>query len=143
MVAGQQELRASEPTDNTAKIAIGLKITAWILAIAFPLMAVMGSEALYKANDTLRTTHEMSGNILFLVAIAQVALAFAAQRSGLLDMSGVVIRGLFVLFFVAQFGLGYVGRENIDVRVWHIPNGVLLTVLAALILGMSFRKSPT
>ncbi|MEJ7837182.1 MAG: hypothetical protein WKF81_00075, partial [Thermomicrobiales bacterium] len=69
-------------------------------------------------------------------------LAFAAQRSRLLDTRGVVLRALFVLFFVAQFGLGYVGRENIEVRVWHIPNGVLLTVLAALILGMSFRKSP-
>lgn len=142
MVAGQQELSSSVPVDNTPRIELGLKITAWVLAIAFPLMAIMGSEALYKANDTMRTSHEMAGNILFLVAVAQVALAFAAQQSGLIDMRGVVLRAAFVLFFVAQFGLGYVGRENIDVRVWHIPNGVLLTVFAALILGMGVRKSP-
>ncbi|MEJ7837181.1 MAG: hypothetical protein WKF81_00070, partial [Thermomicrobiales bacterium] len=68
MVTQQQDIGSGNPPDNAAKIELGLKITAWILAIAFPLMAVMGSEALYKANDTLRTTHEMSGNILFLVA---------------------------------------------------------------------------
>jgi len=66
--------------------------------------------------------HGYIGNAVFVLAVAAVVLAFVgrADRVAL----GLTI-ALFVLVF-AQIGLGYSGRDNLDVRPWHIANGVLL-----------------
>jgi hypothetical protein len=66
--------------------------------------------------------HGYIGNAVFALAVAAVVLVFVARADRV--AIGLTV-ALFVLVF-AQIGLGYSGRENLDVRPWHIANGVLL-----------------
>ena len=66
--------------------------------------------------------HGYIGNGIFVLAIAAVVLAYVGRA----DRVALVLTGLLAVLVFAQIGLGYSGRENLDVRPWHIANGVLL-----------------
>ena len=143
MVAGQQDIRPGTSGTNTAKLLLWLRIVGVIIAVGIPVQAFLGSEAFFKNDSDMRNAHEMLGNIFFLLAIGQVVLGFMALRVSLIGMSGVVMRVIVALLVVAQLGLGYSGRENLDPRIWHIPSGVLLMGFAAAVAAMSFSRDPS
>ena len=147
MAVGQQDLRTGGTATGSPQLLLCLKIVAVVIAIGLPVQALLGSEALY-ANSLnrkvdMRNAHEMFGNFFFLLAVVQVVLGFMALRTGLIGMRGVVTRVILALLVVAQLGLGYAGRENVDVQIWHLPNGVLLMGFAAAIAAMSFSRDPS
>ena len=88
--------------------------------------------------------HGWVGNVTFLGAIAQAALAFAGWRGGALGRAEVVLGALLVALIVAQLGLGYSGRESAGAASWHIPNGVLIFGVdaATLALALAGRRRP-
>jgi ABC-type glucose/galactose transport system permease subunit len=143
MAVRQEDLRSGGPATASPQLLLWLKIVAVVIAIGVPLQAFLGSESFFKNDSDYRTAHEMLGNIFFLLAVAQVVLGFMALRSGLIPMRGVVTRAILLLLVVAQLGLGYAGRDNLDPRIWHIPNGVLLMGFAAAIAAMSFSRDPS
>jgi hypothetical protein len=116
------------PTESTAPTWIdpAVKATSALLTIGLVVQAYLGSSGMLQIRPNLVTAHEMIGNIAFLLAVAQVVIAFTGMQKGVLSRNLVISSALVVILVIAQLGLGYSGRENLDIRVWHIANGVLL-----------------
>src|SRR5262245_46465659 len=81
--------------------------------------------------------HEMLANFVFLVGLGLLALGGVGYRRGLLDQSDLVLSVVTPLLIVAQIGLGYSGEDSGTAAALHWPNGVLITVVAALLAGRS------
>ncbi|HYI26047.1 MAG TPA: hypothetical protein VD767_11615, partial [Thermomicrobiales bacterium] len=93
----------------------------------------------------LVTAHELIGNVAFLLAMAQVVVAFIGMQKRLLSRGLVIASALVVVLVIAQLGLGYSGRENFEVRTWHIANGVALMGACTWAAALAFTstRNPT
>ncbi len=135
-----QPSASSTGADEGSGIVIGLKITSVVLALGLLVQAWLGGTGYFEANADLITAHEMLGNIFFLVAAVQIALAFVAMRKGLASRSLLIVSILQLVDVVAQLGLGYSGRESASAMAWHLPNGVLLMGLCTLSLVLAWTR---
>jgi lipopolysaccharide export LptBFGC system permease protein LptF len=113
---------APDATGNDGLIT-GLKITSIVLV---------------QGNPDRIDIHEMVANGLFLIALAQLVIAFLAYRKGAATMMVVGVAALSLLSLVAQIGLGYGSRDSADALVWHLPNGVLLMAINAWLASTVF-----
>ncbi len=77
----------------------------------------------------------MMGNILFMLALVQLALAWLTRDALLYKM--VIWSVLVLLLIVAQIGLGYGSRTSGDSAAIHIPLGVFLFSLSSIIAMLS------
>jgi 4-amino-4-deoxy-L-arabinose transferase-like glycosyltransferase len=143
MAVDNVNLRPDGGGSNANRLDLWNRIISGAIAVLFPIQAFLGTDAFFKNNETARNSHEMLGNLFFLLAIASLVIGFLSMRNGTESPVMVGIRALFVLLVVAQLGLGYSGRENIDAKLWHVANGVLSTVVAAIMATTAFiRRSP-
>jgi hypothetical protein len=90
------------------------------------LQAFLAGRGLFKDYDLI-DLHGMVANVIFLVALAQVGLAFATVGRG----APLLLSGALVVLVVVQIALGFAGRDSAEAAAWHIPNGVLIAGLAA------------
>jgi peptidoglycan/LPS O-acetylase OafA/YrhL len=84
--------------------------------------------------------HEMLANIVFLVGLGLLGLAVTGFRRGMLDKTDLVLSVLMLLLIIGQIGLGYAGEDSGNAASLHWPNGVLITVVAALLAGRSLPR---
>ena len=112
------------------------KVVAVTTALAILLQAALAGQFLFVHPDYL-DVHEVVGNALFMLVLAQAGLALAERRS----LSGIALGATLLLVpaIVAQIGLGYLGRESTGAASAHIPLGVAMfgasVVAAQLTLG--------
>lgn len=92
-------------------------------------------------NRTFIDYHEILANILFLLAVGQVALVLAIAVPGAFGKRLLVLNAVLALAMIAQTGLGYVGRSNLEARAWHLPLGVLIFGLTVVIVMMALQMS--
>lgn len=97
------------------------KATALLFALLVMVQAVLAGQGWFVDVDLIRM-HGYVGNVVFLLAVAQVVLAYIA---GLRDVTLILAGAIFLLVF-GQVGLGYAGRESAMAASLHVPNGVLL-----------------
>jgi hypothetical protein len=128
---------APDATGNDGLIT-GLKITSIVLVLGVLLQAWLGSSGFFQGNPDRIDIHEMVANGLFLIALAQLVIAFLAYRKGAATMMVVGVAALSLLSLVAQIGLGYGSRDSADALVWHLPNGVLLMAINAWLASTVF-----
>jgi hypothetical protein len=128
---------APDATSNDGLVT-GLKITSIVLVLGVLLQAWLGSSGFFKGNPDRINMHEMVANGLFLIALAQLVIAFLAYRRGAATMMVVGVAALSLVSLVAQIGLGYGTRESVDALVWHLPNGVLLMAINAWLASTVF-----
>ncbi len=83
----------------------------------------------------LKGVHAMMGNVLFLLAIVQLALAWLTRDVWRYRM--VIWAAAVLLLIVAQIGLGYGSRDSGDSAAIHIPVGVFLFALSSIIAMLS------
>lgn len=88
-------------------------------------------------NRTFIDYHEILANILFLVVVVQFGLTVAIGIPDALGKRLLVLNGVLGVLILVQTGLGYVGREELEARAWHIPLGVLIFGLAVLIAAIA------
>lgn len=120
----------------------GLKITSTLLAVGLLIQAWLGSSGFFEAETGLTTAHELLGNVFFLVAAGQAALALFAIQKGFAARPLMIVSGLLLLDVVAQLGLGYTGRDNAAAMAWHLPNGVLLMGLCTGAAVLAWNARP-
>ena len=116
-----------------------LTAAAGLSGLLILAQAALAGRFLNVAGDGLKAAHSGIGNVVVLLAIAQVALPFVAGMQGRLKSPLIGMTALFLVLIVAQVGLGYTGRNNVTSASLHIPNGVLLFGLAMSNISMALR----
>ena len=116
--------------DTDPRLIRGFQIVAGLIALLILVQAMLAGQFTYKEPD-LKNVHEIMGNVLFMLAIVLLALAWLTRDAWRYKM--VIWAALVLLLIVAQIGLGYGGRENLDSAAIHIPVGVFLFALSSII----------
>jgi len=80
----------------------------------------------YFSNPDLIKVHGYLANVTFLGSLALAALAFLAKIPGEVGKWLKVLTVVMALACTAQTGLGYAGRENLDLLQLHVPLGVAI-----------------
>lgn len=80
--------------------------------------------------------HEILANVLFVVAVVQLALTVAIGIPGGLGKRLLWLNAALAVLILVQTGLGYSGRTELEARAWHIPLGVLIFGLTVAIAAM-------
>ena len=120
---------------------IWLALISVVLVIGIVVQAYLGTDAFLKANENMREAHAQIGNFLFLLGVVQLFLGFLSLRKGQTDITNLVMRVLLFLLVTVQIGLGYSTRENgIDMRIYHMTNGVLLIAVCGFILATDWYR---
>ena len=114
---------------------------ATIFAALVILQAFLGTRGFF-ADPDLITMHEILANAMFLFAIGMVVLAWLLYTKRAFGMPALALNGLLVVLTIAQIGLGYVSStgDNFATTIsLHIPNGVLLMGVSAIIAAAAWR----
>jgi hypothetical protein len=80
--------------------------------------------------------HEMVGNLLFMLVVVQLVLAFMVRGWSRFQLWAWVFALLMAV--VAQTGLGYLGRDDSLPIAVHVPLGVAIFGLALMISTLAF-----
>ncbi len=117
------------------------RIASLITAVLILVQAALAGRGWFVDYDLIEV-HGYVGNATFIVAIGLLGIAFNGYKRGALDRTDLIISVITLVLVVSQIGLGYGGRESTVAASLHWPNGVLITVLTAVLLGRTLpRKS--
>ncbi len=117
----------------------------WLAAIFAVLMVVqafLGTRGFFSANSKLVDSHAGIGNIMGLMAIAMLVLAWLLHSRGVVTLRLVVLSGVLVVATFAQIGLGFSTREPNDFVTaisMHIPLGVTLMAISSLMASLAWQ----
>lgn len=126
------------------------RVFRWLAVLTFAFTALqplLGAFAFFRRADDMDYTamHEMIANILFLLALGLLILAFFAgfqRRNLMLAWIGALLVGV-----VTQIGLGYSARDDAALLAIHIPSGVAVFAFALIIMllafGLRFERGAT
>jgi hypothetical protein len=78
------------------------------------------------------------GELTFALTVVGLVLAIARRGDGLLFAVAVAL----VALAFAQVGLGFVGRDTTSAAAWHIPVGVAIFGLTTYQLALLTRRPP-
>ena len=113
------------------------------VAVLVIVQAGLAGRGFMLAKKGFMDAHEMVANLVFLVGLGLLILAVMGFRRGLLDATDLVLSVIALVLIVAQIALGYEGEDSDTAASLHWPNGVLITVVAALLAGRSFQRPST
>lgn len=116
---------AQSPTSTgAATLRRAHHVLAGVTAVLILVMALIAGRSMFDTWDI--EVHGWIGNAVFLLAVANLAIAIARRAT----TPELTLAALIGLLSFAQVGLGYVGREEAEAAAWHVPNGVLLMALS-------------
>lgn len=119
--------------------ALFYTLSRWIVTIFTVLMVVtaaLASNGIWRKGDIewLIPGHMHLGNLLFAMAVAQMAICYFLFTKRQLGGWPMLASALVFVFTLAQIGLGYSTRSHyVDLVPWHITLGVLLTGAAGML----------
>jgi len=99
-------------------------IVAHVVVVLVLVQAVLAGRGQF--NDSFKNWHEMVGNLVLLLALAQFVLLFVAGVGGAMKRALLGTSLLLFVLIIAQLGLGYAGRDHREMQALHLPNGVLV-----------------
>jgi hypothetical protein len=123
----------SRPVATLARV---YEVVVYLLAFGVLVNALIAGQALIGEWDIV--IHGVIGNVIFVLALAAVVIAFVAKADRATTVATVV---LAVLVF-AQVGLGYSGRNSLNAMAWHIPTGVLIMGLSMWAAARASLRRP-
>jgi hypothetical protein len=110
------------------------------VAVLVVVQAALAGRYFFFGKHTLLDIHRNVGSVTFIVAVLMVNVALRGYRKGVLDRFDFIVSTLLFLLITAQLGLGYGGRDSASAASLHWPNGVLITVLSATLLGRTLPR---
>jgi len=117
-----------------ARLIRAFQLVAGLIALLILVQATLAGQFTYNEPD-LKDVHAIVGNVLFMLALLQLGLAWLTRGSWRYRM--VIWSVLVLLLIVTQIGLGYGSRDNVDSAAIHIPVGVFLFALSSIIAMLS------
>jgi hypothetical protein len=124
----------------------GVQWFRWVslaVALLVVLQAGLAGRGFMLGKSDFLDAHEMMANVVLLVGLVAVVLAYTGYRRGALDKTDLVLSVIMFVLIVGQIGLGYSGEDSGTAASLHWPNGVLITVVAALLAGRSLPRLST
>lgn len=109
---------------RSATLKLLYEVAVYLMAFSVLVNALIAGQTLYGDWDIL--VHGIIGNGVFVLAVAAFLIALITKAG----RAAIVVTGVIAVLVFAQVGLGYSGRESLDARAWHIPNGVLIMGLS-------------
>lgn len=128
------------PSTTPSALHTALRWLSIALTLGIVIMALLAGQGLWNGERSLITGHGHLGNALFVLAIAQFVITVVLYQRKRTSATLMVLSFVLLVLLFAQAGLGYVGRENVDARAWHIPNGVLLMGIATFTVALSWLR---
>lgn len=119
---------------GSGAIARWFRWVSTVTAVLVLLQAILAGQFLFRGAQFphLREDHGMLGNLVFLIIVAQLILAFLGMRQRFWGANVLIINIVILVLVFIQIGLGYGGRTNLFAASLHVPNGVLLFGLTVL-----------
>ena len=123
-------------------IVTGYVVTAWLFVASVLVQAFLAGRGIYPGDRDLIDAHGIVANLVFLLAVANVILAFLATKASQQRGLFLGLSGLVLVLTVAQIAMGYAIEDNLDVGGWHILNGVLIMGLGTAhgVLALGNRR---
>jgi len=115
------------------------RIVSLITAVLLLVQAALAGRGWFIDYDLIKV-HGYLGNATFIVSIGLIGIAFNGYKRGALDRTDLVISVITLILVTSQIGLGYGGRESKVAASLHWPNGVLITLLTAVLLGRTLPR---
>ena len=120
--------------ETSPNLIRGFQLTAGVVALLVFVQAILAGQFVYNEPD-LKDVHEVMGNVLFMVAILQIAFAWLSRDAWRYRM--VIWSAVIFALIVTQIGLGYLGRDEPDAAAIHVPVGVFLFSLTSIVAMLS------
>lgn len=114
-------------------------IAAHLIAILVLVQAILAGRGQF-VDRSFIDMHEMTGNLVWLLALAQLILVFVAGIGGAMKRMLTGTSALLFILITLQIGLGYAGRSNTEMAALHVPTGVLIFGLAVYHLVLIARQ---
>jgi hypothetical protein len=108
-------------------------------ALLILIQVILAGRGFFIDYDLIES-HGVLGNVTLLGGIGLVILGYVGYRRNLLDRIDLAAAVLLALLLVAQIGLGYSGRDSSTAASLHWPNGVLISLLTATLVGRSLPR---
>jgi hypothetical protein len=131
--------QGTAPSTGGMDVVKGFRVAGIATTVLVVIQAAMAGRGFFFGGEMIKRHGEV-GNITFLAGLVMLGFAFSGFRQKKLDQFDLVVAALMVLLIMAQFGLGYGGRENSTAASLHWPNGVLITLLGAMLLGRTIPR---
>lgn len=125
----------NQPTNNATLSTAG-KWLITLFTLFMVVTAALAGNGIFRAGsmEWLITGHMHLGNLLFVMAVAQLVILFMLYTRKSVGMGVMVASALVFLFTFGQIGLGYSTRSHMVALVgWHIALGVALTAATAVL----------
>lgn len=138
MVAGRGDVGRGAANPG---VVTGYVVAAWLFAASVLLQAFLAGRGLYGDIDFF-DAHEIVANLVFLLAVVQLVLAFLATRSSAGRRMLIGLSAVLLVLTVAQIAMGYQISDEPEAGAWHILNGVTIFGLAVAhgVLALGVRR---
>lgn len=124
---------------NNNTLASLCKWTISLFTILMVVTAALAGNGIFRSGTDawLITGHMHLGNLLFVLAVAQLVACFMLYSRKVFGNGVMITSALVFLFTFGQIGLGYSTRSHMVALVgWHIALGVALTASTAILSTM-------
>lgn len=138
----QTSSTTTTPTTTSTPTALwaGFRWLSVAVSLGIFIMAMLIGQGVWGGERGLVTGHGHLGNALFVLAIAQLVIGIVLyQRKAMSPVLMVLSFTVLVLLF-AQAGLGYSGRNNMELISWHVPLGVLIMGVSSFTTAFAWRS---
>jgi hypothetical protein len=115
-------------------LAVAHQVVVTVIPVIVLVQAAIAGQHLFEGASI--SVHGILGNITFALTVVGVVLAVVRRSAGLVFFVAVALAALAF----AQIGLGYVGRETTAAAAWHVPVGVTIFGLACYQLAVYDRR---
>ncbi len=118
----------TEPAATRNGQLMALRWISVVLSALVVITALVIGQGFFGGTPNLIVGHGHLGNLIFVLAAAQLMLAFLAYQKGTVGRNHLLLNGLLIVLLFAQIGLGYSGSRSgaAGALVWHLPLGVLV-----------------
>jgi hypothetical protein len=122
--------------DDTGRsgVAVAHQAVVTVIPVLVLVQAAIAGQHLFEGASI--SVHGILGNITFALTVVGVVVAVARRSAGVVFFVAVALAALAF----AQIGLGYVGRETTAAAAWHVPVGVTIFGLACYQLAVYDRR---
>src|SRR5690625_608750 len=99
------------PEKTSSGQMTALRWTSVILSISCVVTALLIGQGFFGGSSGLITDHGYFGNVIFVLGVLQIGLAFSCLQNGAVDRNLLLLSGLILIALFAQIGLGYMGHR--------------------------------